>query len=92
MPLSPRTAGCPILGAWWIHGEKVILPEEFQYVRAITPDLLVAKMADDTLLQFFDLKGKLLYTIAGKYIQPSDIDNTVFEVTPFGYPQRGGGF
>lgn len=59
---------------------KVILPEKFQYVRAITPTLLVGRVDGDSMLQFHNSKGKLLYKIAGKKIEPIDIDNTCFGV------------
>lgn len=59
---------------------KVILPEKFRYVRAITPDLFVAKVDIDSMLQFFNVKGELLYKIAGRYVSPLDIDNTCFSV------------
>jgi protein TonB len=59
---------------------KVILPEKFQYVRAITPTLLVGRVDGDSILQFHNSKGKLLYKIAGKKIEPIDIDNTCFGV------------
>lgn len=59
---------------------KVILPEKFKYVRAITPDLFVAKVDIDSMLQFFNGKGELLYKIAGRYVSSLDIDNTCFNV------------
>ncbi len=59
---------------------KVILPEKFQYVRAVTPDLLVGRMDGDSMLQFFNLKGDLLYKIAGKSVEPGRVDDTCFEV------------
>lgn len=59
---------------------KVILPEKFKYVRVITPDLFVAKVDIDSMLQFFNVNGELLYKIAGRYVSPLDIDNTCFNV------------
>jgi hypothetical protein len=63
---------------------KVILPEKFKYVRAITPDLFVARVDTDSMLQFFNVKGKLLYKIAGRYVEPLDMDNTCFGVEKWG--------
>lgn len=59
---------------------KVILPEKFQYVRAVTPQLLAAKLANDTLIHFYNLEGRLLYTISGRNLEPLDIDNTCFGI------------
>ena len=67
---------------------KVILPEKFQYVRAITPRLLVGRVDGDSMLQFYNLKGKLLYKIAGKKIEPIDIDNTCFGVDGIDHQTR----
>jgi TonB family protein len=67
---------------------KVILPEKFQYVRAITPTLLVGRIDGDSMLQFYNLKGALLYKIAGKKIEPLDIDNTCFGVDGLDHKTR----
>lgn len=67
---------------------KVILPEKFQYVRAIAPNLLVGRVDGDSMLQFYNLKGKLLYKIKGKKIEPIDIDNTCFGVDGIDHKTR----
>ena len=67
---------------------KVILPEKFQYVRAITPTLLVGRVDGDSMLQFHNLKGQLLYKIKGKKIEPIDIDNTCFGVDGIDHKTR----
>jgi hypothetical protein len=59
---------------------KIVLPEKYQYVRAINNNLIVAKPNPDTVLQFFDRKGNILYKIPGKYIDPLNYDDTCFGV------------
>ena len=59
---------------------KVILPEKFYYVRALTPQLLVGRVSTDTFLQFYDPKGRLLYKIKGRHVEPNDLGNTCFFV------------
>lgn len=59
---------------------KVVLPEKFRYVRPVNPDLFVGRAEGDSMLQFHNRKGELLYKIAGKQIEPLDLDNTCFGV------------
>lgn len=59
---------------------KIILPEKFYYVRALTPQLLAGRVSTDTFIQFYDLKGRLLYKIKGRNIEPFDMDNTCYGV------------
>ena len=47
---------------------KVVLPLKYDYVRSIFPDLMVAREFGDTMLQFFDGKGKPLFTTPGKSV------------------------
>lgn len=61
------------------HG-NTILPEKYAYLRAISPNLLAAKSAQDTMLHFFDRKGTFLYSLPGRNIEPLDFDNTCFGV------------
>ncbi|MBN8680496.1 MAG: TonB family protein [Chitinophagales bacterium] len=66
---------------------KVILPEKFQYVRAITPNLLVGRVDGDSMLQFFNLRGEPQFQIKGGSVEPGRVDNSFFEVNPI----HGGG-
>ncbi|MBK8854051.1 MAG: energy transducer TonB [Saprospiraceae bacterium] len=59
---------------------KVIIPEKYQYLRAINPKLLVARTYEKELLYFFNEKGELLGNIPGKRVDPHEVDNTCFSV------------
>jgi WG containing repeat len=59
---------------------QVILPEKYQYIRALNPNLLAAIVYPDTMIQFFDGTGKPLYQRAGRNLEPSDIDQTCYGI------------
>lgn len=67
---------------------KVILPEKFRYVRALTPQLLVGKVDVDSFYQFYNLKGRLLYKIVGKRLFPIELDNLCFSVEGYDHKYR----
>ncbi|MBL7783609.1 MAG: TonB family protein [Saprospiraceae bacterium] len=67
---------------------KVILPEKFRYVRAITPQLLVGKVDVDSFYQFYDLRGRLLYKIVGRRLSPIEMDNLCFSVEGYDHKDR----
>ncbi|MCC6279744.1 MAG: WG repeat-containing protein, partial [Saprospiraceae bacterium] len=67
---------------------KVVVPEKFQYVRAISPGLLAGRIDGDSILEFYNAKGTVLYKIAGLEINQIDIDNTCFGVFGVDYKKR----
>lgn len=60
-------------------GEPV-LSQTFTEVNALFPDMLVAKSFRDSMLQFFDGKGKKLFERAGKSAAPGFDENSI-EIT-----------
>jgi TonB family protein len=59
---------------------KVIIPEKYQYVRAVNRKLLVARTYDEKILYFFNEKGEMIKSIPGKKIDSHEIDNTCFSL------------
>ena len=45
---------------------EIVLPLKFEYIRNIFPDLHVARASRDTMLQFFNARGELLFKIPGR--------------------------
>ena len=56
---------------WGIYrlGHKLVLSPAYEYARALQPNLLVARYPNDTLLQFFNADGKLLYKLPGQKVE-----------------------
>lgn len=63
------------LGLYNFKGKQV-LPLQYEYVRAVFADLLVARMAGDTVLQFFDAAGKPIFKTPGNTAWPGFDDHT----------------
>ncbi|MBK8623948.1 MAG: TonB family protein [Saprospiraceae bacterium] len=59
---------------------KIIIPEKYQYVRAINEKLLVARTYEEKMLYFFNEKGEILKKIPGNIVEPHDVDNTCFGI------------
>lgn len=55
---------------------KLVLPLKFDYVRNIFPDLHVAREPRDTILQFFNGKGELLFKTSGRKTREGFDDKT----------------
>lgn len=61
----------------------LVLPIQYEYVRAIHPDLLAARAPEnDTLLHFFNGKGEALFQAAGQTAEPGFNENTVVIIRP----------
>jgi TonB family protein len=61
----------------------LVLPIQYEYVRAIHPDLLAARAPEnDTLLYFFNGKGEALFQAAGQTAEPGFNENTVVIIRP----------
>jgi TonB family protein len=59
---------------------KIIIPEKYQYVRAINEKLLVARTYEEKMLYFFNEKGEIIKKIPGNIVEPHDVDNTCFGI------------
>jgi TonB family protein len=59
---------------------KIIIPEKYQYVRAINEKLLVARTYEEKILYFFNEKGEIIKKIPGNIVEPHDVDNTCFGI------------
>ena len=66
LPLSLKTVAS--LAGWGMVNSKgeIVLPLKFEYIRNIFPDLHVARASRDTMLQFFNARGELLFKIPGR--------------------------
>jgi TonB family protein len=61
----------------------LVLPIQYEYVRALHPDLLAARAPEnDTLLYFFNGKGEALFQAAGQTAEPGFNENTVVIIRP----------
>ncbi|MFZ2897403.1 MAG: energy transducer TonB, partial [Saprospiraceae bacterium] len=61
----------------------LVLPIQYEYVRALHPDLLAARAPEnDTLLYFFNGKGEALFQAAGQTAEPGFNENTVQIIRP----------
>lgn len=61
----------------------LVLPIQYEYVRALHPDLLTARAPEnDTLLHFFNGKGEALFQAAGQTAEPGFNENTVQIIRP----------
>lgn len=61
----------------------LVLPIQYEYVRALHADLLAARTPEnDTLLYFFNGKGKALFQAAGLTAEPGFNENTVQIIRP----------
>ena len=65
-------AGVKTGGKWGLYSlnGKEALPAKFEYVQAVQSDILVGRVAGDTLLWFYDENGQLLFKMAGKTARP----------------------
>ena len=54
-----------------------ILPEKFEFARAIFPDLLVGRQFADSTMQFFDGKGQPLFQLFGRSAAPGFDENSM---------------
>jgi protein TonB len=54
-----------------------VLPEKFEFARAIFPDLLVGRQFADSTMQFFDKKGKPLFQLFGRSAAPGFDENSM---------------
>jgi len=66
------------LGLFLFNGKQVLLIQ-YDYVRAVFADLLVAREPGDTVLQFFDASGKPIFKSAGSTAWPG-FDNSTTEI------------
>lgn len=67
-------AGWGILDA---HTGQPILPLQFEFARAIFPDLLVGRPFADSTMQFFDGKGQPLFQLFGRSAAPGFDNNSM---------------
>jgi len=54
-----------------------ILPQKFEFARAIFPDLLVGRQFADSTMQFFDGKGQPLFQLFGRSAAPGFDENSM---------------
>ncbi|MFZ2897353.1 MAG: energy transducer TonB, partial [Saprospiraceae bacterium] len=64
---------------WGLHNleGELILPLQYEYTRAVYPELLAAREAGDSLLQFFDGQGVALFKAKGLLAGPGFDPQTV---------------
>jgi TonB family protein len=56
---------------------RSVLPEKFEFARAIFPDLLVGRQFADSTMQFFDGKGQPLFQLFGRSAAPGFDENSM---------------
>lgn len=56
---------------------QTVLPEQFEFARAIFPDLLVGRQFADSTMQFFDGKGQPLFQLYGRSAAPGFDENSM---------------
>lgn len=64
-------------GLWNTHAGTEALPMEFEYTRAIYPDLLVGKRPGSLLLEFYDEKSQKRFETEGSTAWPGFDANTI---------------
>lgn len=64
-------------GLWNIKTGLQVLPLEFEYVRAIWPDILVARRKGSKTLEFFDQNGQKKFEAPGHTAWPGYDDTTI---------------
>lgn len=60
-------------------GEGLVLPEQFETVAPVFPDVLVGRVYMDTILQFFSAEGKPLFNLPGRAVK-NTISDKVMEI------------
>lgn len=64
-------------GLWDAKKGRSVLPLEFEYVRAIYPDLLVGRRNGSSFLEFFDENAQKLFERVGSAAGPSFAPHTI---------------
>ncbi len=80
-------------GLWDAKKGRSLLPQEFEYVRAIYPDLLVARRKGSSILEFYDEKAHKLFEKVGSAAGPSFAPHTIQIIVKNGelqYTDRNG--
>lgn len=62
---------------------REVLPAKFEYVRAVSPTLLVGRVDGDSILQFYDQRGAFRFSMPGRRVEPNDVDDASGAPTSF---------
>lgn len=67
-------------GLWSVKTGRQILPIEFEFARAIFPDLIATRRKDSHILEFLDKNAQKMFETAGETASPG-FDETCIEIT-----------
>lgn len=66
-----------LLGLWHIPTGRMVLPQAFEWVRGIWPDLVAGRRPDSQTIEFFDEKGQKQFELPGKTAWPGFDEATI---------------